>query len=66
MCAAAHFAMAIERLDGGGVDAIAYVATQAAAGHNLIHPFTFALAAAKLAVLGARFFDIVANRKLAR
>src|SRR5271170_6121103 len=48
MCAPAHFAMAIERLDGRPVDPIAYVAAQAATRCNLIHPFVSVHGAAKL------------------
>ena len=39
MRASAHLAMAIECLDGSRVDTIAYVATQAASGQNLVHPY---------------------------
>ena len=63
MRASAHFAMAIERLDGSAIDAIAYVAAQAAAGYNLVHSLVSVYGAAKLTVQAARFFSIVANRK---
>jgi hypothetical protein len=63
MRASAHFAMAIERLDESAIDAIAYIAAQAAAGYNLVHPLVSAYGTAKLTVQIARFFSIVANRK---
>jgi hypothetical protein len=64
MRASAHFAMAIERLDGSAIDAIAYVAAQAAAGYNLVvHSLVSVYGAARLTVQAARFFSIVTNRK---
>ena len=63
MRASAHFAMATERLDGSAIDAIAYVAAQAAAGYNLIHSLVSVYGAAKLTVQAACFVSVVANRK---
>src|SRR5712691_1443301 len=42
----AHAAMAVERLDGGRGDAVAYPAAETAAGESLIHRFTSVLSRA--------------------
>ena len=43
--AAANSAVAVERLDRGGLDAIADIAAQAAAANSLVHPASLPLTA---------------------